>query len=520
MPRRRPTILAVLVAAAALAVAAVALAGAAGNSPIRTATEARSPGAAAHRPPDRAGGAPEARRPGARDPRRPNIVYVLTDDLTADLLRYMPTVRALQRRGVTFSNYFVSASLCCASRASLLTGRYPHSTRVRTNVWPTGGWRLFNARGEEHSTYATDLRSRGYRTALLGKYLNEYQVLSRSVPPGWTTWAVSNKGYHNFDYAMNVDGRVKRFGSRPRDYLTDVIARRSVRFIGDAVRARRPFFLELSTFAPHGPATPAPRDRHRLRGLRAPRYGAWDKTISDGPSWLAHRPPLEHGQIKRLDERFRKRAQSVLAVDRMLRRVERTLRAEGVAGDTYVIFNSDNGFHLGQHRLMPGKMTAFDYDVKVPLIVAGPHVPRGRTVTELVQNIDLRPTFAKLAGAVIPASVQGRSLAALLHGRPAGPWRQTALIEHKGPDLDPSDPDYQAAPGGNPVTYEAIRFAGGLYVASANGEREYYDLTQDPDELHNIYGTLGRARRHELAARLRRLARCANRVACFDAPAP
>lgn len=446
----------------------------------------------------------------------PNIVYVLTDDLSNNLLRYMPTVRAMQREGVTFSNYIVSNSLCCPSRATLLTGRYPHSTRILTNVRPTGGWHPFRNRGEERSTFATDLRARGYRTALMGKYLNEYKPTSGYVPPGWSTWVVSGKGYHQFNYNLNVDGRVVRRGSRPRDYLTDLIARHALGFIDRSVRARKPFLLELSTFAPHGPATPAPRDARRLRGLRAPRTGAWNQSVRDGPSWLAGRPPLSSSQIAALDRRFRKRALSVLAVDRMLRRVRARLRRLGIARNTYVIFNSDNGFHLGQYRLMPGKMTAYDTDVRVPLIVTGPGVPAGRTVSAPAQNVDIRPTFDRLAGARVPKRVQGRSLTALMHGRRVRHWRRTALIEHVGPDLDPSDPDYQPAPGGNPVTYEAARFAGGLYVESANGEREYYDLGRDPHAVVNRYGSLNAAERREFARRLQRLRRCRTARQCFD----
>ncbi|HEY4096664.1 MAG TPA: sulfatase [Baekduia sp.] len=451
---------------------------------------------------------------------RPNIVYVLTDDLSDDLLQFMPQVQAMQREGVSFADYFVSDSLCCPSRASLLTGRYPHSTGVRSNVYPTGGWKVFRNRGEEASTFATDLQARGYRTAMYGKYLNEYQPTSGHVPPGWDTWAVSGKGYHEFDYNLNIDGRVARFGSAPRDYLTDVMARRSLRFIDGAAQAGAPFFVELSTFAPHGPATPAPRDRDRFAGLQAPHSGAWDQPIADGPSWLAGRAPLDAGQIAQLDTRFRKRAQSVLAVDRLLGRIRARLDRLGIADNTYIVFNSDNGFHLGQHRLMPGKMTAYDEDVRVPLIVTGPGVPAGSTVGALAQNVDLRSTFDALAGTVPGEPVEGRSLADLIHGRPAGPWRQTALIEHEGPDLNPSDPDYQSAPGGNPVTYEAARFANGLYVESANGEREFYNLATDPNAVTNIYNQRDAGQQLELAQRLHRLTQCATPAECFDAPGP
>jgi N-acetylglucosamine-6-sulfatase len=467
-----------------------------------------------------AGGAPtaQARTDAVAAPTRPNIVYVLTDDLSTDLLRFMPTVQAMQREGVTFSDSIVSDSLCCPSRASLLTGRYPHATGVRTNVYPTGGYKVFANRGEERSTFATDLQTAGYRTALLGKYLNQYQPTKRHVPPGWDTWAVSGKGYHELNYNLNIDGRVVHYGGRPRDYLTDVMARRSLRFIDDAVHDKRPFFVELSTFAPHGPATPAPRDRYRFPGLQAPRTAAWDQPVANAPSWLAGRKPLDHAQIDQLDVRFRKRAQSVLAVDRMLHRIQARLRRLGVAKDTYIVFNSDNGFHLGQYRLTAGKMTAFDTDVRVPLIVTGPGVLEGQTVSNLVQNVDLRSTFDALADTVPNEPVQGRSLAELIHGRPAGPWRQTALIEHEGPDLDPSDPDYQSAPGGNPITYEAARFADGLYVESADGEREYYNLARDPDALTNAYASLRPDQQQALAQRLHRLTHCTTLAQCFDTP--
>lgn len=444
---------------------------------------------------------------------KPNIVYVLTDDLTADLLPYMPSVQQLAAEGTSFTNFFVANSLCCPSRASTFTGQYPHSTGVRTNTYPDGGWYKFQERGLERSTYATDLQKAGYRTALMGKYLNEYEVAS-GVPPGWDEWAVTNKGYHNVNYTLNVNGRRVRFGGAPKDYLTDVIGRRAKTFIRDAKKDKQPFFLELSTFAPHGPATPARRDRGKLAGIQAPRTPAFDQVVSDGPSWLRGRAPLTPEQITQLDARFEDRAESVLAVDKMITDVRARLDELGLSKDTYIVFNSDNGFHLGQRRLMPGKMTAYDDDIKVPMIVAGPGVPAGAAVPQIAQNVDLRPTFDTWAGAKVKPVVEGASLAGLAAGEQPAAWRQTALVEHVGPDLDPSDPDYQAAPGGNPTTYDAIRFDGGLYVESANGEREYYDLQADPDALHNVYAQVSEARRADLAARVARLRTCRG-ASCF-----
>ena len=464
--------------------------------------------AVAGRGDDKAAGAPE---------RRPNIVFVLTDDLTADLLAYMPTVRALQRRGTTFSRYIVSNSLCCPSRATILTGRFPHNTGVRTNVWPDGGRDVFRARGGERRNIATDLDARGYRTALFGKYLNEYQPTSGDVPPGWDTWAVSGKGYHGYRYNLNTDGRIRKYGERPRDYMTDVMKRRSLGVIEQAADAGDPFFLYLSPFTPHGPATPARRHARRFRGMRAPRDPAWNQTIENGPSWLEGRRPLSAEQIARLDERQRRRAQSVLAIDDMIAAILRRVRARGLMDRTYIVFTSDNGFHLGQHRLMMGKMTAFDYDIRVPLIIAGPGVAPGYTAHELVQNVDLRPTLADLAGARVQGGADGRSVVRALRGLPLRNWRRAALVEHRGPDLLPTDPDWERAPGGNPTSYNALRFDGGLFVESANGEREYYDLDRDPHALRNAYRDLDQAQREKLIERLDALRYCRGRVSCFRA---
>src|SRR5256885_8472060 len=144
-----------------------------------------------------AGGA-NARRPAAK---RPNIVFVLTDDLAWNLVKYMPHVKQLRARGTTFTNYFVTDSLCCPSRASTFTGRYPHDTGIFTNGGADGGFAAFHARGEEKHTFAIRLQAHGYRTAMMGKYLNGYTAQKRvggrplSIPPGWNGGDVAGKGH-------------------------------------------------------------------------------------------------------------------------------------------------------------------------------------------------------------------------------------------------------------------------------------------------------------------------------------
>ena len=460
-----------------------------------------------------------------RPDRRPNVVFVLTDDLTANLLRFMPLVRAMDRQGATFERYFVADSLCCPSRASILTGKLPHNTGVLTNGGIYGGFRVFYRRGEARHTFAFVLRRAGYLTALMGKYLNGYEqgrdgssahVPPRYVPPGWSVWDVAGWGYGEFNYWLNESGHVRWFGHSPRDYLTDVLARKGVQFINSAARRHRPFLLELSTFAPHAPYTPAPRDARGFPRLRAPRAPSFNRLPSHPPSWLRGRRRLTRRQIRTLNREFRRRARSVEAVDRMLGEVERALRANGIAGNTYIFFSSDNGQHMGEHRLMSGKMTAFDTDVRVPLIVTGPGITAGTVISQLTENVDLAETFAAIGRAHLRGD--GHSLLALLHGQRQPRWRNAILIEHHHTVTVPGvDPDAQAPESGNPNSYHAIRTSSFLYVEYAHGQIEFYDLRRDPFELHNISTRRTKRQRRWLHRELRALKYCHGAGRCWKA---
>ena len=463
-------------------------------------------------------------RKTAAEPGRPNIVFVLTDDLSWNLVRYMPHVLGMERHGETFSNYYVTDSLCCPSRASILTGRFPHNTKVYSNNAPNGGFIIFHNRGEELHTFATSLQRHGYRTAMMGKYLNGYEPADVEegkntpyVPPGWDEWDVAGDGYPEFNYTLNSDGHLVKYGHAPSEYLTDVLARKSRAFISSSARRHVPFMLEIATFAPHAPFVPAPRDAGDFPGLKAPRNPAFDAANINAPAWLSHFKPLTRPQIQKLNRQYRRRAQSVQAVDEMIGEIENELKAKDLSENTYIVFSSDNGLHLGEHRLLAGKLTAFDSDIRVPLIVVGPSVPQGRKVSAMSENIDLCPTFDQLGGAPIPRNVDGHSLVGILHGKRQRNWRKEILVEHRGPDTAPSDPDLPTQGSGNPSSYEAIRTPNSLYVEYLNGEREYYDLKTDPFELRNIAPDLSPAHMRILHRTLQRIAHCHGGAQCWRA---
>ncbi|HEY4932148.1 MAG TPA: sulfatase-like hydrolase/transferase [Terriglobales bacterium] len=457
--------------------------------------------------------------PLSNSAQHPNIVFVLTDDLSMNLLQFMPHVLQMEKDGVTFANYFVTDSLCCPSRSSIFTGNFPHNTGIFKNQGDDGGYLAFVGFGREHSTFATALWSAGYRTAMMGKYLNGYEPARHAAAPGWTTWNVAGNGYPEFHYSLNQNGQVVPYGMKPQDYLTDVMAELGRQYIKQS--KGQPFVIEIATFAPHAPYTPAPRDASAFSGLTVPRTPAFDAAPDlAGPRWLSRQPALTAADKMRIDEAFRKRAQSVLAVDAMIGALQAAVAAIGQAQFTYFVFSSDNGYHMGDYRLMPGKMTAFDTDIHVPLVITGPGVAAGRIVDDIVENIDLYPTFLDLTGVASPASVDGHSVAPLLRGQRVADWRTAALVEHHGPRHEPEDPDAPAVRSGNPPTYEAMRTATALYVEYADGDREYHDLAADPFELRNTFTTLTAEQKAALHAAIAAMQACRGSESCWTAQHP
>ena len=232
--------------------------------------------------------------------------------------------------------------------------------------------------------------------------------------------------YRELGYNLNQNGRIVHYGDGPKDYGTDVYSHLTSDFITRAAHDDKPFFAYLALYAPHVPATPAPRDAHAFPGVKAPRTPSYNEAdMSDKPSWLRDVPLMAPATKARVDELYRHRLQSLQAVDDSVADLMTTLQRNGQLDNTYVVFTSDNGYHLGQHRMPAGKLTAYDEDIHVPLVVRGPNVPEDRTRDAMVGSVDLAPTFADLAGVKPPQFVDGRSLVPWL-GSGAAPgqcWR-------------------------------------------------------------------------------------------------
>ena len=413
--------------------------------------------------------------------RRLNVVVILSDDQTYESIPHeppvMPKLQSLiedpKQHWIRFPNAFINTPLCCPSRASILTGRYSHHTGV-----------VDNGTGEnldDGDTIATALRTAGYTTGLIGKYLNEYPFGHAPVPPpGWDTWLAKLQGSQHSVYqrfALTDEGFTAAFGGSPKDYSTDVYARAAADFIRTAPQDR-PFFLMFTPMAPHSPWTPAPRDVGTWTAP-VPRPPSFDeRDVSDKPAWVRALPPIAAQYAAKLRADHREAYEALGALDDAVLTILDALQARRALDDTMVVFLTDNGFSFGEHRWVT-KSCPYDECIRTPFFVRYPGATAA-TDPHPVSNVDLAPTIAALADASLRPPVDGRSLLPLLLGRDPRGWRPGVLSEFQG--------------GRDIPGWWEMRTPRYAYVEYVTGERELYDVTgslgpADPYELRNVAGS-------------------------------
>lgn len=440
---------------------------------------------------------------GAQARLQPNIVLILSDDEDLKSQAFMPKTNALlQDHGTVFENYFVTASLCCPSRTSILRGQYPHNTKVQGNVPPEGGFAKFRAMGYERSNIAVWLHDAGYRTAFFGKFMNGYRADVHGVLPGWDEWYGSGNGFPNYNYTLNETGRLVDYGSGPHDYLTDVLARKAAHTIRRASASSQPFFLYIAPFTPHTPATWVPRYDRLFAQAKLPRPPSFNETdVSDKPAYVRQLPRFGRTATETIESLYRRRLRSLQSTDDMVQKLVAILRETGQLKNTYIIYTSDNGFRMGEHRLRPGKDTAYEEDIRVPFIMRGPRVPAGKRLTQKVLNIDIAPTLARLAGIKPREFVDGHSFLPLID-HPRRPWRQSFMVGRlQSHGLE------QAERAGR-IRFKAIRTARWSYVEYEGGDRELYNLEKDPYQLDNVVQEVNPGLVRALSSRLDDLSQC------------
>jgi arylsulfatase A-like enzyme len=409
-------------------------------------------------------------------------------------------------KGARVNNFFLTTPVCCPSRASVLRGQYPHNTGIFYNTYPDGGWQSFDEYNLEHNTAGTVLQAAGYRTAMVGKWMNGYGPGTTVVPPGWSRWVASGS-LDYFGYKLNVDGTIVQYGDEADDYHTDVIAQYAENFVA-STPADKPLFLYFSIRNPHGPLVPAPRHANLFPDAKAPRPPSFNETdVSDKPQYIRDFPPLTQADEATIDANYRVRLQMLQAADEAVAQVLDALASSGRLNNTYIFFTSDNGYHNGEHRIPLGKGRPYEESFRFPLYVRGPGIVPGFATPKLAANIDLLPTWADIANVDPPNFVDGRSLLPLVQGQTVA-WRSAVLGE--GHARNPT--------GRNPEWF-ALRMPGKVYVEYGTGEKEYYDLATDPYQTKNAYDSLDPATQLAYAQRLDALKSCsANTCRVADTP--
>ena len=407
------------------------------------------------------------------DDRRPNIVFVLTDDLRDDDLDHMPITRRLVAdEGMEFTDAISPHPLCCPARAQLATGQYAQNNGVQHNRGVHGGFQALDPT-QEASTW---FRDSGYATGFVGKFLNGYNPHDVR-PSGWTRWDALTRGVYDYvDFSMTGDGDPHRYTD---SYITTVIEDHTNEAVRDFAAAGDPFVAYAWHLAPHYRITPEggrglppalPQDQDLFTDIRPTSFDApaFDEDdVTDQPAYLRHLPRVVRADITAENTA---RLRALQAVDRAVGSLVATLDEAGVLDETYIVFSSDNGYSLGEHRFV-GKDVLTDEALQVPLLVRGPGIAPGSTSDLPVTLVDLPATFAALAGVTPGWQVDGTSLVPTLLGGEQT-FRDTTLIQ-TGRTL------------GDGWSHRGVRTDRYLY-GTDGADGFLYDRLLDPDEMVNV----------------------------------
>lgn len=446
---------------------------------------------------------------------RPNIVFVLTDDQDVHLnsLDFMPLVRRhLIDQGTSFQRHYVTTAVCCPSRVTLWTGKASHNTNITDVKPPYGGYPKFVANGFNENYLPVWLAEAGYNSYYVGKLFNGHSVdyYNQPYPAGFTGTDFLLDPY-TYNY---INATFQRNQEPPRNYegqySTDVLRDKSYGFLEDAMRDyhadNKPFFLTVAPIAPHsniekiggfadakyGAPIPAPRHAHLFEKEIVPRSGNWNPDQPSGANWLLGLPQQNETNVEYNDDFHRNRLRSLQAVDELVDGLVSRLEAQGLLENTYIVYSSDNGFHIGQHRLQPGKSCGYEEDIHVPFIIRGPGVSKGYSTDMVTTHTDLAPTFLSMLGIAPREGLDGRAFPIAQEAMEAEETVAQTVREHVAVE-------YWGFAGGEGIhdrtlhehnTYKAIRLISPdfnvYYSIWCNNEHELYDMAQDPGQMTNL----------------------------------
>ncbi len=449
----------------------------------------------------------------------PNIILINLDDADTAMLSpesmalHFPHLNRFATEGLQLSNLHVTTPLCGPSRAALFAAKYAHRTGIKTNDpfvdrsnGHGGGMVDYGEKGFHQNDVSNWMKSAGYRTMMVGKYLHGDTV--DIVPEGWDDF-YSSRGANYFGTARFTNQTDPQGTSRLEPITTYRTTREGeevLMLIDKHIErdSQQPFFLYLAPLAPHN-HTP-----HSSLGMVEEKYKeAWPDALmplspdyqefdfSDKSTAIRDLPRVPERQARHLGPRHRDRLLSMRSVDDLFAKLYEKLETHQLAENTFIILTSDNGFSNGHHRMI-GKGDAFNRSTHVPTYVIGPNVPAGKTANHLLAHIDIMPTVVELGGGELPANLDGKSFAALLKNPSSveeEDWREAVLIENWETRILHAG-EYNTA-------NTALRFHDTVYVEWANGSPEFYDLKKDPYQVENQYQALDLVKKKQLTELMR-----------------
>ncbi|PWY65625.1 arylsulfatase [Aspergillus sclerotioniger CBS 115572] len=450
--------------------------------------------------------------------RKPNFLFILTDDqdLRMNSPAYMPLTQAkIKEKGTEFQNHFVTTSLCCPSRVSLWTGRQAHNTNVTDVKPPYGGYPKFVAQGFNDNFLPVWLQSVGYNTFYTGKLFNAHSLSTYNAP--------FVNGFNGSDFLLDPytysywNSTYQRNHEPPHsyegEYTTDVMREKALGLLDDALDSDAPFFLTVAPIAPHtnidvegsGPGAPkmteplpAPRHAGLFADAKVPRTANFNPLKDSGAGWVATLELQNQTVVEYEDHLYRQRLRALQAVDEMVDALIMRLERSGEIDNTYIIYSADNGYHIGHHRLPPGKTTGYEEDIRVPFYIRGPGVPEGKTVDHVTTHIDIAPTLFELAGVPLRADFDGTPMPVSGNKKSESILHEHVTVEFWGHSV--LEGEYGSiGPGGSFAmpnnTYKSARILSEeynlYYSVWCDGDHELYDLSTDPYQMNNLYPRLG-----------------------------
>jgi N-acetylglucosamine-6-sulfatase len=451
---------------------------------------------------------------------KPNIIEIMADDLDKKPMRYMTKINKLLRdQGVTLTNFQTEQSLCCPSRAVSFTGKYAHNNGVIGNEYPGGGYVAYHQK-DEWRALPLWLQNNGYVTSFSGKYFNEYPrppqnpevgVSNKFVPPGWNKWMspVLGNPYEGFNYKLNVNGKVD--ATFRHQFFGDTLSDMAVSTLKNMPKDK-PYFMTIRPISPHHPYSYPARMADKYTDVTYPHKPNFnERDMSDKSGSRPLYGPKKRAEFDRV---YRNRIRGMKVVDNMVGRIMRTLKDRGDLDNTYVIFTSDNGYLLGEHR-EETKYKQYRESQEVPFIIRGPGIPKGQKMNTLLGNIDIAPTYVDMTNTKMRSDIDGESMLPLLTGAVKN-WSRHYLLFGRGKVPittsatrtgmeEPQEQPISAREAWNNTFVGAMSADGLKYLKYRYGDRyELYDLNSDPYELRNLFGPHGDEELQTMPAELRR----------------